>query len=425
MWCPPSCTCVMAIVPGRRAWLVLLYAATAIAIDNEHILFRQHNYLGQRRNALQQDTASTTSDLHRVEVGVISSPSHGANWARFFANSNGWHARFRSHLRAYTFDVVDPASPIASVFDTVPMLGELAGERSARDSNLHLAALGSMHARNPRADWYLEVEDDTLVVASNLRRLLARLDPSRPLMLGKCVHYEHRNATDDVHFAVGGAGVLISGTLLRRLAPRIPECRRRFGAGGDNWLYSDARVGACAARALGADMPHEEWLCAQVGQWDKSGTVPTYRSYSPAFIFSNRNLLLEAKEQDPRNFVVTLHVKDPGRIRRITAWVRAQEAAGAAITWGALAPVLRRMACVGEAGADKEENLTGGGGARSCCPPECRKCRPGGDRDGLPLGAVSGVCEAWCSRGGFCGKQATYAPGGGVYCGGCPHLHDQ
>ena len=62
---------------------------------------------------------------------MCASPSHGDNWARFFANSNGWHARFLPHLRAYTFDeVADAVDAIAGAIEVVGsrFSGGLAGK---------------------------------------------------------------------------------------------------------------------------------------------------------------------------------------------------------------------------------------------------------------------------------------------------------
>ena len=51
------------------------------------------------------------------------------------------------------------------------------------------------------------------------------------------------------------------------------------------------------------------------------------------------------------------------------------------------------------------------------CPTRCTTCKTGGSSDGgLPIN-FKGICEHFCSIGGYCGSGEAYKTGD--YCGGC------
>ena len=53
----------------------------------------------------------------------------------------------------------------------------------------------------------------------------------------------------------------------------------------------------------------------------------------------------------------------------------------------------------------------------SNCPQECQNCKTGGSSDGgMPINS-KGICEYFCSEGGYCGNGEDYKSG--VDCTGC------
>jgi hypothetical protein len=76
----------------------------------------------------------------------------------------------------------------------------------------------------PGRKWYVFVDDDTILVQSSLRFLLANLDPARPLYIGRPVgDYKGR-------FAHGGSATILSAEAMRRIlspraAPVLAEAR--------------------------------------------------------------------------------------------------------------------------------------------------------------------------------------------------------
>ena len=51
------------------------------------------------------------------------------------------------------------------------------------------------------------------------------------------------------------------------------------------------------------------------------------------------------------------------------------------------------------------------------CPAKCKTCKTGGSADyGLPVSS-EGICEYYCSHGGYCGNGPNYKSG--VDCRSC------
>ncbi|XP_038626256.1 glycoprotein-N-acetylgalactosamine 3-beta-galactosyltransferase 1 [Tachyglossus aculeatus] len=85
-----------------------------------------------------------------------------------------------------------------------------------------IRAFQYVHDRHlTQADWFLKADDDTYVVLDNLRRLLARHDPERPLYFGRRFKPYVKQG-----YMSGGAGYVLSREALRRFvgAFRTNKC---------------------------------------------------------------------------------------------------------------------------------------------------------------------------------------------------------
>lgn len=212
-------------------------------------------------------------------------------WERFYNNANGWHQQFPA-IKAFTFDNVSAGSLVAKLFTRMKLLPH---ERPGYRDNAHLAAMGEMFHLNAKSTWYLQVDDDTIVVKQNLDRMIAELEQRGDVneteyFMGKCVYEE----TDfgDVHFAVGGSGILMNHKALGQLAPKIEECRREYA---DSVTCGDARIGACLSYTLNISTE----ICPPKG-----------------YSMTNQGIngLLG---QPPNNLIVTLHEKNVETIKKI------------------------------------------------------------------------------------------------------------
>jgi hypothetical protein len=76
------------------------------------------------------------------------------------------------------------------------------------DKFKHLKILQHAYASAPTMDWYVMIDDDSIILADNLSRFLSTLDPSVPLYLGSAV------AGLEYLFAHGGSGIVLSHALV-------------------------------------------------------------------------------------------------------------------------------------------------------------------------------------------------------------------
>ena len=109
--------------------------------------------------------------------------------------------------------------------------------------------------------------------------------------MGKCVFWGVEPTCEPpcIYFAVGGGGILMSHTLLRKMAPNVAYCRSKYA----QVPYGDARIGACVNHSLNRPWGRRE-SCLPRG-----------------FSFSNGELSQELTTQPPDDFIISLHMKDP------------------------------------------------------------------------------------------------------------------
>jgi len=148
-----------------------------------------------------------------------------------------WAPYFEA-FEAFTFD----ANPHFDNIRRVDPYGS--DEGTERATGMNLAMIPEMLALHPSAKWYLQADDDTLLLPLQWRSVAAGMDWREPVLGGKCALYPN---DDMVEFVVGGSGILISRGLAEKLAPHVLECRKEF-----NWYdYGDARIGGCMRKVLG------------------------------------------------------------------------------------------------------------------------------------------------------------------------------
>lgn len=101
-------------------------------------------------------------------------------------------------------------------------------------------------------NWFMRADDDVYVRVDPLIQFLNKLDPSTDLYIGqpgigKSDDWDRIQLYPNEHYCMGGPGVILSRSLLVKLAPHLEECL-------DNVVVSwneDLEVGRCIMRRLG------------------------------------------------------------------------------------------------------------------------------------------------------------------------------
>lgn len=92
-----------------------------------------------------------------------------------------------------------------------------------------------------KADWFLKADDDTYVVVENLRLLLSKWDPKRPVYFGKRFKPYVKQG-----YMSGGAGYVLSKTAVEKFLMALNEgstCRQDTGGS------EDVEIGRCLEKA--------------------------------------------------------------------------------------------------------------------------------------------------------------------------------
>lgn len=270
-------------------------------------------------------TTTPTSTPPSLQVFVVTAPAHAVYRERLLANVRGWQRDFPD-LKVFTFDDVPPN--ISSELPEIHQIKRQALEKNKKQTNLLLAAFGAIHKLNPNADFYLLAEDDTILVKKNIDDVVSSLaiaNPKNDVYVGKCVRI-YSKKMGKVNFAMGGAGVLVSGDLLRRMAPGIDQCRSQY----KEFQHGDARIAACL---MSMDL------------------MPTNFCNTPGmggYHFSSSSAWHEASfEWAAKARVVTIHEKDPVRIRFLNEALADLGASHQNVTWKTMKPYLDHFVAAG------------------------------------------------------------------------------
>lgn len=101
-------------------------------------------------------------------------------------------------------------------------------------------------------NWFMRADDDLYVRVNPLVEFLSTLDPSTDLYIGqpgigKPDDWERIQLYPNEHYCMGGPGVVVSRSLLVKLAPHLEECLSSVVV---SW-NEDLEVGRCIMRRLG------------------------------------------------------------------------------------------------------------------------------------------------------------------------------
>jgi hypothetical protein len=268
---------------------------------------------------IQNTTSQSDGKVGGIQVFVVTAPAHEKYRDRFLANADGWHHEFPD-LQVYTFDEVPTnVTSLRSYSSRIHQIQMLPFEANEQRNNLLLASFGAIYKHNPNADWYLLTEDDTILVKQNLDQLVARMSPKRDIYMGKCVQGRPTKRFGVFFFIMGGSGVLMSGSLLSKLVPGIDTCRKDLA----KFEHGDTRIAACLKTM---DILPEK-ICA----------LPEMKGYK----FTSASAWWESTlPKNQRHLVLTMHEKEPDRIRILNDAVHDLVNLNKEISWKALRPYI-------------------------------------------------------------------------------------
>ncbi|CAI8036136.1 Chondroitin sulfate synthase 1 [Geodia barretti] len=153
-------------------------------------------------------------------------------------------------------------------------------------------------------NWFMRADDDLYVRVGPLVEFLSTLDPSTDLYIGqpgigKPDDWERIQLYPNEHYCMGGPGVVLSRSLLVKLAPHLEEC---LGNVVVSW-NEDLEVGRCIMRRLAIQ-------CT----WSYELKDKFYQDYSMGEIFNSSDVYHNQKLQN----ILTLHpLKSPRLMYRV------------------------------------------------------------------------------------------------------------
>jgi len=109
-----------------------------------------------------------------------------------------------------------------------------------------LSVVEGLHKRFPHAKWYFIADDDTYVYVSNLlREVLGKYNSEDPHYIGWAYPATYMAGFFEGQYrpnvAIGGAGFVLSHSVVLQLLPNIPRCRRSY-----TWDWQgDFRIAMC------------------------------------------------------------------------------------------------------------------------------------------------------------------------------------
>lgn len=213
-------------------------------------------------------------------------------------------------------------------------------EKTQYKGNHQLAALEFMFRDNPNADWYLIVDDDTVIVPANLQGMIKDLNLKRHEFwyIGKCAYFEANMRKDsrteeEVEFVVGGSGILMSHALVEALAPVVKSCRRDY----NHLTYGDGRIGACIQDTLNmSSVVDPSNTCSDRLSEKRSQLGLTYKFCLGDWSKKHYKSNYTPKPDHHKLLIVSLHEKHLAHTKLFNEWFRNMTLANRTISWAAL-----------------------------------------------------------------------------------------
>jgi Fringe-like len=121
------------------------------------------------------------------------------------------------------------------------------------DKFKNIRILEHAYKQSPDMDWYMLIDDDTIVLADNLSRFLKSLDPNALYYLGSAV------AGLDYIFAHGGSGIVLSRGLMKRAfgAPQSDEWVAKYTERTERECCGDYMVAVYLKETVGVSLNFE------------------------------------------------------------------------------------------------------------------------------------------------------------------------
>lgn len=183
-------------------------------------------------------------------------------------------------------------------------------ENEKDHQHLFLASMGDIYKRYPNEDFYILLDDDSMVFHKSLILNLANVNQSEYFYGGK-----HVFGAGFVYFAVGGSGIIINHMLMKLVAPYSNECRNLF-----NISYGDGRIGACI-RYVGKK---------EKGIEDEDYIFQKFLSRGDK---NHRNEMLNEMENKDSECAVIGHCKDPVYMRKVYTKVLNNQTKDECVKW--------------------------------------------------------------------------------------------
>nr|XP_039274123.1 chondroitin sulfate synthase 1-like [Styela clava] len=119
-------------------------------------------------------------------------------------------------------------------------------------------------------DWFLRADDDTYLKVDKLIKLVSRIDPNKPFVVGRAGYGKHAEdyLKPGENYCMGGTGVFLSREMLRRIGPNLSACLKEMYT-----KHEDVELGRCIQKITGMKCT-ESWETTHLfyQNYDSSGT---------------------------------------------------------------------------------------------------------------------------------------------------------
>jgi hypothetical protein len=314
-------------VPGEETRIPKTHEGLVVTAQKRRVYIAK-NASRSRVSSQSTQTGATvggeTAASPSLQVFLVTAPANEVYRERFLANAKGWHRDFPG-LQVFTFDEV-PTNVSSLDGSSIRRIQRLPVEEHKKGTNLLLAAFGAIYEYNPNADFYFLTEDDTVLVKKNIDEAVQRLAHRKDVYIGKCVRIKTQKL-GSVDFIMGGPGILMSGDMLRRMAPGIMQCRAEY----NEFQHGDVRIAACL-RFM--NVSYSDNFCDFFElQLDDGLHFTSTSAWRAASI-----------TEVPAGKVVTMHEKKLERIELLNDAIKDLANLQQDITWGSLKPYLDKFA---------------------------------------------------------------------------------